>query len=56
MTAEDKLLKHIEKLAQISTNLTPTSGPADKGLVRDIVNEIVGALAEIRRELRDTNR
>lgn len=52
MPSEDKLLKHIEKLAQMSTNLTPVSGPADKGLLREVINEIVGALAEVHSDIK----
>ncbi|WP_439402901.1 hypothetical protein ACNJYA_11225 [Bradyrhizobium sp. DASA03068] len=54
MATDDKLLKHIEALAQIATNLTPASGPADKGLVRQVINELVGALAEVHREIKHT--
>jgi hypothetical protein len=52
MATEDKLLRQIEKLMQIGTNLSPSSVPPDNRLLSQIIHEVAGALSEVRAELR----
>lgn len=52
----DELLKHIEALAQVGTNLTPTSGPVDKATLQRVISELVGALGVVHREIQNSKK